>query len=125
MRDLVVAREGRVDGGPSFHHVREYAEDDQVAHEDTERGAHERVDASSFPAWPDVSSDRQQRGGPLEHHFPNEEHERAPDVEAVGEERPVAARVCLPLGLDTTHSEDHMVGLAREEISSTGSAISE
>ena len=89
--DLVVARERRVDGGPSAHHVGEDAEDDQVADDHAHRRAHEadrcRRDGRAGA----------RRGAPraaaavqLEHDLPEEQHERARDVEAVGEERAVA-----------------------------------
>ena len=47
VRDLVVARERRVDGGPAAHHVREDAVDDQVADDHAHRAAQERVDAAA------------------------------------------------------------------------------
>ena len=47
VRDLVVAREGRVDGRAAAHHVREDAVDDQVADDHAHRAAHERVDAAA------------------------------------------------------------------------------
>ena len=58
VRDLVVAREGRVDGGSAAHDVGEDAGDDQVAHEDAERSAHQRVDAAAVPARVHVAADR-------------------------------------------------------------------
>ena len=44
VRDLVVARERRIDGGAAAHHVREDAVDDQVADDHAHRAAQERVD---------------------------------------------------------------------------------
>ena len=56
--DLVVAREGRVDGRPAAHHVGEDAEDDQVAHDHADAGPHQRVDAAAVAARAHVAADR-------------------------------------------------------------------
>ena len=77
VRDLVVARERRVDGGSPAHHVGQHARHDQVAHEDAQRAAHQRVDAASMPARPHVAADRARGRRPLEDHLPAEQHERA------------------------------------------------
>ena len=50
VRDLVVARERRVDGRAAAHHVREDAVDDQVADDHAHRAAQERVDAAAVAA---------------------------------------------------------------------------
>ena len=96
VRDLVVAREGRVDGGAAAHHVGEDAVDDQVAHDDAHRGAHERVEAAAVTARLHVPALRAQGGDPFEDHLPAEEDERAGDVEGVGEESP-----CTPGSLSS------------------------
>ena len=56
VRDLVVAREGRVDGGTAAHHVGQHAVDDQVADDHAQRGAQERVEAAAVPAGDDVAA---------------------------------------------------------------------
>ena len=76
VRDLVVARERRVDRGPPLHHVREHAVDDQVADEDAERRAHQRVVAAAVTARPHVAALRAGGGGQLEDDLPEEEDER-------------------------------------------------
>ena len=76
VRDLVVAREGRVDRGAALHHVREDAVDDQVADDDAHRRAHERVDAAAVAARPNVAPALPGGGGDLEDDLPEEEHER-------------------------------------------------
>ncbi len=66
MRDLVVAREGRIDRRPPTHHVCEDAEHDQVAHDHAHHPAQERIDAAAVPARSHVAAGRPQRGGPLQ-----------------------------------------------------------
>ena len=94
--DLVVAGERRVDRGTPVHHVGQDAEDDEVADEHAHRRAHERIDAAAVPARADVAARGARGGGDLEHDLPGEQHERARDVEAVGEERAVAGVRALP-----------------------------
>ena len=124
VRDLVVAREGRVDGGAPAHHVGEHARHDQVAHEDAERAPHERVDAAAVAARPHVPADCAQRGSPLQDDLPAEEDERAGRVVAVREERPVAG-VGLLLCLHPADGEDHVVGLTGEQVSAAGAPVDE
>ena len=124
VRDFVVAREGRVDGGPPAHHVGEDARDDQIAHEDAEGRSHERVDAAPVAARAHVAALRAQRCRPLEDDFPAEEDERPRRVLAVGQERPVA-RVRLLLSLHAADGEDHVLGLAGEEVAAAGAAVHE
>ena len=124
MRDLVVARERRVDRGPALHHVLEDAVDDQVAHEHAERAAHQRVVAAAVTTRAHVAPLRAARGGDLEHDLPEEEDEDTRDVEAVREERPVA-RVRLLLLLHPAHREDAVVGLAREQVAAARAAVAE
>ena len=124
VRDLVVAREGRVDGGAAAHHVGEDAEDDQVAHDDAHRGAHERVEAAAVAARLHVPADRAQGGDPFEDHLPAEEDERPSDVERVGEESPVS-RVRFLLRLDPADGEDLLVGFTGEEVAAAGSSVDE
>ena len=112
VRDLVVAREGRVDRGAPLHHVGEDAEDDQVADDDAEGRPQEGVDAAAVAARAHVAPPRLRGRDDLEDDLPAEEDERAQDVEAVGEERAVAG-VRVPLGLAAARREDHVVGLAR------------
>ena len=121
---LVVAREGRVDGGTPFHHVREDAVDDQVADDDAHRRAQERIDPAPVTARPHVAAPLARRGRDLEEHLPGEEDERPGDVEAVGEKRPVA-RVRLLLGLEPAHGQDQVVGLAGEEVAAARAAVPE
>ncbi len=54
--DLVVARERRVHRGAAFHHVVQHAVHDQVADEDAQGGAHQRVDAASVAARAHVAA---------------------------------------------------------------------
>ena len=90
VRDLVVARERRVDRGTAFHHVRDHAVHDQIADEDAHRRAQERVDAAAMAARAHVAADRTERREPLEDHLPGEEHEDPRDVEAVRQEGAIA-----------------------------------
>ena len=124
VRDLVVAREGRVHRGPAAHDVGEDARDDQVAHEDAEGAAHQRVDAASVAARLHVPADRAERGRPLEDDLPAEEDERARRVVAVGEE-PAVAGVRLLLRLHPAHGEDHVLRLAGEEVAAARAAVDE
>ena len=113
--DLVVAREGRVDGRPPPHHVREDAVDDQVADDHAHRPAHERVDAAAVAPRAHVATFRAERRDPFEDHLPAEQDERARDVEPVGEEGAVAGVRPL-LRLDPADGEDDLVGLAGEQV---------
>ena len=69
--------------------------------------AHQRIDAAAVPARAHVAARRPQRRGHLEDDLPEEQHERARDVEAVGEERAVA-RVRALLGLGAADREDRL-----------------
>ena len=60
--------------------------------------------------------------GDLEPDLPADQHERSRDVEAVGEERPVA-RVGAPLGLRAADREDRLVGLAGEEVAAARAPV--
>ena len=73
MRDLVVARERRVDGRSPAHDVREHAGHDQVADEDAQRPPHQRVDAAPVAARLHVPTDRAEGRRPLEDDLPAEE----------------------------------------------------
>jgi hypothetical protein len=64
-----------------------------------------------MPTWVDVAPLCAGRRDPFEDDFPAEQHQRARDVEPVGEERPVA-RVRSLLGLDPADGEDHLFRLA-------------
>jgi hypothetical protein len=122
--DLVVAGEGRVDGGAAAHHVGEHAEDDQIADHHAHRRAQERVDTAAVTTRAHVAPNGANRGGPLEQHLPDEQHQRSGDVEAVGEKRAVAGVGSL-LGVDSAHREDHLVGFAREQVASAGATVCE
>ena len=124
VRDLVVAREGRVDRGPPFHHVLEHAVDDQVANEDAERRAHERVVPTAMAAWAHIATLRSARRCDLEDHLPEEEDEQAGHVEAVGEEAPVAG-IRLLLRLQPADRQDHVVRLSRQEIAAARAPVDE
>ena len=52
----------------------------------------------------------------------HEQHQRAGDVEAVGQERPVAGVRAL-LGLHPADGQDHLVGLAREQVAAARAAV--
>ena len=60
----------------------------------------------------------------LEHDLPEEEDERARDVEAVGQEGAVAG-VRLALRLGAAHREDHLLGLAGEQVAAARPAVDE
>ena len=122
--DLVVARERRVDRGAPAHHVGQHAEDDQVADDHAHRAAHQRIDAAAMPARPHVAPGRARGRGQLEHDLPEEQDERARDVEAVGEERAVAG-VRPFLGLGAADREDRLLGLAGEQVAAARPAVDE
>ena len=75
-----------------------------------------------MPAGPHVAPGRAQRRRPLEDQLPAEEHERPGDVEAVREERAIA-RIRPLLGAHPAHREDHLVGLAREQVAAARAAV--
>ena len=122
--DLVVAGEGRVDRRPPAHHVGEHGEDDQVADDDAHRPAHQRVDPAPMSARAHVAPGGPDRRGPLDDHLPHEQHQRPGDVEAVGEEGPVAG-VGAALVVGAADREDRCLGLAREQVAATGAAVGE
>ena len=124
VRDLVVARERRVDSRPAAHHVRQHAVDDQVPDDHAHRAAQERIDAAAVPSRPHIAPDCSERRSPLEDHLPREEDERSRDVETVREERAIAG-VRLLLGLHPADGEDHLLGLAREQVAAARAAIDE
>ena len=124
VRHLVVAREARVDRRPALHHVAEQAVDGDVAHRHGERGAQERVLAAAMAARPDIAADAAHGRDPLQADLVEEQHERARDVEAVGEEGPVPG-VGLLLGRHAADGEDDVVGLAREQVAAAGAAVDE
>ena len=105
-------------------HVAEHAEDDQVAHEHAQRRAQERVLAAAVPAGPHVAPRSLGRGRDLQHDLPEEQHERARDVEAVGQERAVA-RVRALLGVGPADRQDRLVRLAGEQVPATGPAVAQ
>src|ERR1700754_4817774 len=61
---------------------------------------------------------------PLEDDLPDEEHERPRHVRTVGEECAVAGVRPLLL-LHPAHGEDHLVGLARQQVPAAGAAVDE
>ncbi len=124
VRHLVVARERGVDGGPALHHVLENAVDDQVAHEHTQRPAHQRVVATTMPARAHVAPLRPARGRDLERDLPEREHEHARRVEPVREERAVPG-VRLLLRFHPADGEDHVVGLAGEEVPAARATVAQ
>ena len=124
MRDLVVAREGRVDRGAPAHDVGENARHDQVAHEDAERAAHQRVDAAAVAARLHVAADRAQRRDPFEDDLPAEQDERARRVVAICEERPVSG-IRLLLRIHPADGEDHVLRLAGEQVPAARAAVDE
>ena len=124
MRNLVVARERRIDGGPAFHHVRENAVHDQVADEHAHRRAQKRIDPASVTARTDISTLCPGRRGQLEDHLPEEEDERPDDVEPVREERAVTG-VRLLLGVHAADGQDHVVGFAGQQVAAAGAPVRE
>ena len=73
-------------------------------------------------ARPDVAANRAQCRRPLEEHLPDEEDERARRIVAVREERPIA-RIGLLLLLHPADGENHVVRLAREQVSAARAAV--
>ena len=124
MRDLVVAREGRVHRRAAAHHVRDDPVDDEVAHEDAHRGAHERIRAAPMAPRTHVAALAAQGRRPLEDHLEDEQDEHARDVEPVGEERAVAGVRALLLG-DAADGQDHVLGLAREQVAAARAAVAQ
>ncbi len=122
--DLVVRGEGRVDGGAAGHHVGQHAVDDQVAHGHAHRRPQQRVDAAPVAARAHVAPDRADRGRPLQDDLPDDEHQGAGDVEAVGVEGAVAGVGPL-LGVDPADREDRLVGLARQQVAPARPAAGE
>ncbi len=124
MGNLVVAREGGVDRGPPFHHVREHPVHDQVTHDHAERGPHERIEAAPVAARSHVAALRPPGRLPFEENLPAEEHQYPDDVEAVREESPVPGVGAL-LGIHPADGEDHVVGFAGEKVSAARAAVGE
>ena len=62
--------------------------DDQVAHEDAERPPHQRVDAAAMTTRPHIAAIARRAAVHSRIDLPDEQHERARDVVAVGEETP-------------------------------------
>ncbi len=122
VRDLVVAREGRVHRRAALHQVREDAEHDEVADDHAHRGSDERVDPAAMTARLHVAADRAQRRDPLQDDLPEEQDERAGDVVRVREERAVT-RVRPFLHLHAADRQDQVVGLARKQVPATGAAV--
>ena len=120
--DLVVAREGGVHRGAPAHHVREDPEHDEVADDDAHRRAHQRIDAAAMAARAHVASCGAGGSRQLQHDLPPEQHERARDVEPVGQERAIAG-VRPALRVRAAHREDRLVGLARQEVAAARSAV--
>ena len=72
----------------------------------------------------DVATGGAERCGDLEADLEQKQHEGARDVEAVGQERPVA-RVGLLLGLGAADRQDRLVGLAGEQVAAARAAVGE
>ncbi len=122
VRHLVVAGEAGVDGGHAHHHVADDAVHGEVAHEDGETGAHERVAERAVAARLHVPAPLPGRAGQLQRHLVEEEHEGARDVVAVGEVGPVPG-VGLLLRLHPADGEDHVGGVARQQVAAAGAAV--
>ena len=101
---------------------REHAVHDQVADDDAERGAQERVDAAPVAARPNIAAFGSPGGRPLEHDLPEEQHQNGDDVEPVREERAVAGIRAL-LGVHPADRQDHVVSFARKQISAAGAPV--
>src|SRR6185312_12748513 len=86
--------------------------------------AQEGVPATAVSAGPHVAPRGPGRGCDLQDDLPEEQHERARDVEAVGQERAVA-RVRALLGVGPADREDRLVRLAREQVPATGPAVAQ
>ena len=82
------------------------------------------IDAAAMAPRAHVAPCRARGGRQLEHDLPEEEHERARDIEAVGQEGAVAG-VRLALRLGAAHREDHLLGLAREQVAAARAAVDE
>ncbi len=118
---LVVAGEAGVDRGHAHHHVADDAVHGEVAHEDGETRAHERVAERAVAARVHVAASLPGRAGQLQRHLVEEEHEGPRDVVAVGEVGAVPG-VGLLLGLHPADGEDDLGGVARQQIAAAGAA---
>ncbi len=76
------------------------------------------------PRGPDIAADAAHGRGPLQADLVQEQHERARDVEAVGEEGPVPG-VGLLLRGQAADGEDDLVGVAREQVAAAAAAVGE
>src|SRR5262249_57801014 len=80
--------------------------------------------AAAMPARPDVAPLRPNCRRPLEDDLPEEQDEHSRHVEAVREEGAVAGVRALVL-LDPADGEDHLVGLARQEVPAARASLPE
>ena len=124
MRHLVVAREGGIDRGAAAHHVRQHAEDDEVADDHAHETAQQGIDAAAVAAGPDVPPGRAGGRRPLQHDLPDEQHQRAGDVEPIRQEGAIAGVGALLL-LGAADRQDHGLGVAGEEVAAAGAATAE
>ena len=124
MGDLVVAGEGRVDGGDAAEHVLQHREDDEVADEHAHPRAQQRIGPATMAAGPYVPPLLALRGYELQDDLPEPEREDTGDVRAVGEERAVAG-IGLLLLRDPAGREERGVGVAGEQIAAAGAAVGE
>src|SRR5581483_12197335 len=98
--------------------------DDQVSDDYADGGAQKRIASSAPAAGYDVTPPLPDCRRVLEQHLPAEQHQLAGDVEAVGQERPVA-RIGVLLGVHPADGEDHLVRLAGEQVSPAGPSAGE
>ena len=84
----------------------------------------QRVVAAAVAARLHVAALRAARRRDLERDLPEREHEHARHVEAVREERAVA-RVRALLGVHPADREDHVVGLAGEEVAAARATVAQ
>ncbi len=121
---LVVARKGRVHGWTAAHHVGQHAEDDQVAHDHGHGAAQQWIDAAPVTARTHIAPAGSQCRGHLKRDLPEEQDQRASDIEAVCEESAVAGIGSLLL-LHAADGEDDLLCLAGEQVAAARPAISQ
>ena len=125
VRDLVVAREGRVDRGAAPEHVGDHAR--ARSGRGRRRRRRRGGTRTCTPRWPRGRTSRFAcRIAAVSSRKTSQKTSTssARDVEAVGEERAVAG-VRLLLGADPAHGQQHVVGVAREQVAAARAAVRE
>ena len=124
VRDLVVARERRVDRRAAAQHVGDHRERDQVADDHAHRRAQYRIGPAPVSAGPHVASSLASCGPELEHDLAQEEHRRSRDVVRVREECAVAG-IRSSFGVDAAHGENRLRRSSGEQVAAARSPVDE